>query len=72
MVAETGVGRQGAIWDLERQLARERAARGPRPVAVLRMAEGNVITDRAELVCCWEATFVADFSGHAVMLPFGK
>ncbi len=51
-------GRQGALWDLVRQLAAKKAARGPRPVAVLRTADGRIIADCVGL-------FAAEFSGHA-------
>jgi hypothetical protein len=57
-------GQQAPLWELVRQLAGRKAARGFRPVAVQRTADGRVIARREELVACWEGLFSAEFSGH--------
>ncbi len=50
-----------------RQLLGKRAARGPKPVTVLRNVEGLLASDREGLVACWQAMFVTEFLGHATV-----
>ena len=64
VAAQATAGKQAPLWELVRQLAGRKAARGVKPVAVQRAADGRVIARREELLACWEALFAAEFGGH--------
>ncbi len=46
-------GQHAPLWELARQLAGRKAARGPRPIAVQKAADGLIISRREDLLECW-------------------
>ena len=72
IAGQVAVGLQAPMWELVRQLAGKRAARGPRPIAVQRSADGSLISTQDELISCWEGLFAAEFSGHTSVLEFSE
>ncbi len=61
VAAQANAGKQSALWDLARQLAGKKAARGPKPLTVLRAGDGCIISDSESLVKRLEDLFVAEF-----------
>ena len=69
---QAAAGRQGPLWELTRQLAGKKAARGPKPIAVQRASDGRLVSSKDEMLQCWEALFLAEFSGHASVREFAE
>jgi hypothetical protein len=69
---QAAAGRQAPLWELVRQLAGRKAARGLRPVAVQRTADGTIISRREVLLACWEDLFSAEFGGFTRIIDFGQ
>jgi hypothetical protein len=59
VAGQAAAGQRAPMWELVRQLAGRKAARGPRPVAVQQAADGRSISRRGELLECWEGLFAA-------------
>ena len=69
---QAAAGRQAPLWELVRQLAGRKAARGLRPVAVQRTADGTIISRREVLLACWEDLFSAEFGGFTRIIDFDQ
>ncbi len=65
LAGQAAAGQRALLWELVRQLAGRKDARGPRPIAVQHTADGRIISRREELLECGEDLFAAEFSGHA-------
>ena len=72
IASQAAAGRQAPLWELVRQLAGRKAARGLRPVAVQRTADGTIISRREVLLACWEQLFSAEFGGFTRTFDFDQ